>query len=508
MSDDPDFDDIPEGDPDADALAEAEAAQAKNSDAYKKGMAWLNRNYAFIEARPDSVLDLEWIGGDGQRTRTLSIKQFHNVLAPYRLEIKTKRGWETKPLSALWFASRQRRQFIDADYFGPNETVPRGHLNLYHGPATMPVKGSWLKLEWFLRNIVCGGDDPVYDYVLKLIQWKIQNPTKNPEVGLLLMGPRGVGKGTFAKFLRLIFGPDHFLQFNDSDQAQNKYNTIIQGRFVLFYDETIYGHDPKIKQKIKGQITEPMQIIEPKFVSPYPMKNIALRVFASDQVAAVPIDADDRRLVVLGLSTLKQEDHVYFRKLRAAMDGGEVAAFIHDALAADLTAFEKVRRMPVATKAKAILAQTTGNEVAAFLFRLLRRGYLPGVQLKEDRSPVQDRTWFKEAVLINRSEVYYQYIDYMIREHSARKPVSQFQFWQEIGRIITGKDEMKGVNHWSGGSQMWLRRFPSREVARAYWEKYEKRKVEWPAEAVKPESAEPTQTRGGAPPPMEKDYGF
>ena len=76
------------------------------------------------------------------------------------------------------------------------------------------------------------------------------------------------------------------------------------------------------------------------------MRNTALRLFASNEVAALPMGVSDRRLVVLAFADDHQEDHVYFAALRKAMEGGEVAAFVHDALAADLTVFEKVRRSP------------------------------------------------------------------------------------------------------------------------------------------------------------------
>ena len=476
---DPDYDDVPDGDPEARAFADEEAALAVNRDVFEKGMARLNRTYAFIKARPDAVLDLEWLDRNGGRTRTVSIKQFHFIEAPHRIEMRTARSKVSKPPSVLWFNSRKRREYIDADYYGPNETVPRGHLNLYHGFACMSEKGEWPRLREFLREIVCAGDPLVYDYVLRLIQWKIKNPTKNPEVGLLLLGEVGLGKGTFAYLFKLIFGWDHYLQFTDPAQAQNKYNTLIAGRFVIFYDETFYGHDPRIKQKIKGEITEPTITIEPKFVSPFQMRNTALRLFASNEVAALPIDANDRRLVVLAFANLHQEDHVYFAALRKAMEGGEVAAFVHDALAADLTAFEKVRRSPVATKAKAVLAQITGNEVQAFLYRTLRSDYLPGIIQSETTKQNRRDIWLAEAVYIDGYEMYNSYIVYMGREHQARKPMSQFQFWHEIRRVIPSR-EIRSVSVWvRGKSQERLRRFPSRATARAAWDKYAKRPVDW-----------------------------
>ena len=98
---DSDYDDVPDDDPEARAFADEEAALAVNRDAFEKGMARLNRTYAFIKARPDAVLDLEWIDRNGGRTRTVSIKQFHFVEAPHRVEMRTARSKVSKPLSVL-----------------------------------------------------------------------------------------------------------------------------------------------------------------------------------------------------------------------------------------------------------------------------------------------------------------------------------------------------------------------------------------------------------------------
>ena len=71
------------------AFADEEAALAVNRDAFEKGMARLNRTDALIKAQPDAVLDLEWIDRNGGRTRTVSVKQFHLIEAPHRIEMRT-----------------------------------------------------------------------------------------------------------------------------------------------------------------------------------------------------------------------------------------------------------------------------------------------------------------------------------------------------------------------------------------------------------------------------------
>jgi hypothetical protein len=234
----------------------------------------LNKSFAYIEARPDMVLQTDWNHPTGGATRMLAIKDFRTLLENDRIEVLSGNGLTLVPASKLWLASKRRNQWRDADYFGPNEPVPKRFLNLYRGLAVTPKPGSWDKLRRFLKEIVCAGSQTAYDYLVDLMRWKVQNPTKPTEIALVLLGKPGVGKGTFAYIFRLIFGGEHFIHFTDPVQAQNKFNTLLMGRFVAFYDESFYGHDPRIKQKLKGYITEPVITIEQKYATPFQTRNI------------------------------------------------------------------------------------------------------------------------------------------------------------------------------------------------------------------------------------------
>jgi hypothetical protein len=80
-------------------------------------------------------------------------------------------------------------------------------------------------------------------------------------------------------------------------------------------------------------------------------------------------------LLALAVSDIHAKDVAYFAKLMAAIEGDELAAFVHDALSADLSKFESVRREPPKTKARARLAAATARPEEEYLAELLDHGH-------------------------------------------------------------------------------------------------------------------------------------
>jgi hypothetical protein len=161
--------------------------------------------------------------------------------------------------------------------------------------------------------------------------------------------------------------------FGRPDDLASRFNASAEGKLVLFYDEAVFAHDPKIRGKWKSEITEPWHTIEPKGIDAYEVRNRALRIFASNDAAPIAVDLDDRRVFVLEVADIHANDSAYFKALREAFAGEEMAAFVDDALKADLTAFETTRRNPPKTKAKADLADKTARPEQEFLRELFER---------------------------------------------------------------------------------------------------------------------------------------
>ena len=86
-------------------------------------------------------------------------------------------------------------------------------------------------------------------------------------------------------------------------------------------------------------------MIEPKGVDSFPMPNRLKIMMASNNDWVVPATEDERRYFVLDVSDAKSGDRAYWHELHAALDGGEVAAFLDHLLKLDLSGFE-IRDVP------------------------------------------------------------------------------------------------------------------------------------------------------------------
>jgi hypothetical protein len=184
------------------------------------------------------------------------------------------------------------------------------------------------------------------------------------------------------------------------------------------------------------------------------VRNRALRVFASNDAAPIAVDLDDRRVLVLEVADIHAKDSAYFKALREAFDGDEMAAFVDDALKADLTAFETTRRNPPKTKAKADLADKTARPEQEFLRELLERGKPPGdgayhwSPLRFPRmSPEPEDPWRDGRVTVERDTAHNAYLAWLKRAKPYTRPVNLAEL-DRIFQQILGSTAYRSEPAW------------------------------------------------------------
>jgi hypothetical protein len=145
------------------------------------------------------------------------------------------------------------------------DKVVYGCLNLWQGWGVEERRGDWSLIRAHIREVVAGGNKVFGDYVEYWIAWAIQHPAEQAEVALVLIGLKGVGKGTLVivRCLQRIFGP-HAFQVTSREEVIGRFNAHLQDCVLFIADEAYWGGDKRCVGRLQGMITEETLPIERK----------------------------------------------------------------------------------------------------------------------------------------------------------------------------------------------------------------------------------------------------
>lgn len=235
-----------------------------------------------------------------------------------------------------------RRQFKSV-VFLPGLEADEGVLNLYRGPSVNPASGECGKFLDFVQNIICDGDEEVYEWILNSIAHLYQKPWETPEVCVILRGRQGVGKNFFVEAIGEIVS-DYFITISNPKHLVGSFNRHLMDKLIVFADEALYGDERKYAGTLKNLVTQSHMAVEPKGVDVFMAKKYFRLFMASNEDFVVPADLDDRRMLVIDVSDARAKDHEYFAGLREEWDGGGREAFYDLMLNRDISAFNHRNR--------------------------------------------------------------------------------------------------------------------------------------------------------------------
>jgi hypothetical protein len=462
---------------DIDLSDETQEQPGLDASTWAKRLEAMNARFAYVEDRLGGVLDL-----NGTLMRPFRMIPFQDF---YRwFEKRPEPGKAKLTLAQRWFRDRGSGTHTTVGLY-PIGQEPPGALNLWTGLATKPKDGPWPKLKDYLLNVLCACDQGDYEYLRDLLFWKIQNPTERTEVAILLLGVAGSGKTTFAeKILADIFGRRFLVHHTSPQAAQSGRNDELENRAIAFFDECFFGHDLKSKGRVKSLITSPTIMVEPKFVGQYEAKNSLMVVFSSNETAALPIDKDDRRVFVLETSREHARDRAWFQALRDALDGSELAAFVYDARAADLSGFD--RTAVPRTAARSALAAATASPEDDFVRHTLEVGSLPNGSWQHGQTaPNLNNPWLSGRVAVPTDELHDAYLEFMGRRHKGRPTRPKEEVWGRF-RYALGDavnplaQRVRKPGSGRGGARFYCYVFEGLDYCRAAFDQHSGRAGDWP----------------------------
>jgi hypothetical protein len=304
----------------------------------------------------------------------------------------------------VWRESKNRKEFKGGVVFAP-EGAPSECLNLYRGPAIDPKKASGTcVLFWQLvLNAICAGSQDHYRYVRKWLAHMVQHPEELPGVALVLRSGQGTGKGAFTEYVGGIWGKRHAAFLNSSDRVFQRFNSILEAKIFVSCNEAVWGGNPAQAGKFKALITDEIELIERKGLETIAIRSSKRFVFSSNEDLPVPLDQDDRRVVLLNVATIYQGNHDFFTNLRIERDNGGVEALYNELLAEDLNGFN-VRKLPDQPTGWDVKIECA-NTADQWIYEMLSEAMRPSscstneVVWGEEFSEMIVKTKFKEAYL-------------------------------------------------------------------------------------------------------------
>jgi hypothetical protein len=241
----------------------------------------------------------------------------------------------TVDLAKWWLDHRNRAQYRGVKFRPNREGVVSGYLNLWRGWGVEASPGDWSLIQQHIVDVIAGGNAEFAEYVLRWIAWAIQNPDKQAEVALVLIGEKGSGKGTVARCLKPIFG-SHAMQVTDREQVIGQFNGHLEDCILFIADEAYWGGDKRCIGRLQGMITEEELPIRRMYCETYQAKNYLHILMLAEPGWVIPAGKFERRYAAFSVDDRYRGDRGYFKALNRQMAGGGIPAMVYDLLRVEL----------------------------------------------------------------------------------------------------------------------------------------------------------------------------
>ncbi len=298
------------------------------SDPANAFMAQMNLRFAVVK-NGNQVRILEEIAG-GKDFRLYSKTDFDLITTNLPYPEKTKSA------ASAWLRNPQRREY-DGVVFAPGKPSP-GNYNLWRGFTVQPVAGNCSLFWQLVEDAICAGSTILCEYVRRYFAHMVQKPWERPEVALVMRGGQGVGKNTFVDMMGSLL-PRHFCEVSCVDQLTGRFNAHMRNAILIHANEATWGGNRGESGKLKAMITDATIPIEMKGIDILHIDNYMRLVVSSNNAWPVPVEADDRRFLLLDVAPVFKQNTAFFAALHAQMDAGGREALMYDLMTENLSGF-------------------------------------------------------------------------------------------------------------------------------------------------------------------------
>lgn len=418
---------------------------------------WFNQRYATIESSGDYFV---------VRVRDNSLyatDKFIKSLA--HLKVVTEMNEISK--ARMWLESPHRRHYPDGLDFDPSKPPASQWMpgsattiyNLWKGFPVMPCEGDVTPFLSFMREIICAGDENVFDWVLGWCADMVQNPASRPGTALVLQGGQGIGKSFFAQTLGKLFG-GHFLEISSPDQVTGSFNAHLRDKVLVYSDEGCFL-DAKQASILKNMITSDKLLVHEKYRTPYQARNCVRLIISGNHDRLVSAGMDERRYCIVSVNEDRKEDHNYFSSLQEWADNGGIEALMHYFLRYEINV--NLRQAPRTTA----LAEHKFNNLTQ-----VEQWWLDCLKLGQ---ALPHTPWTAEHNADRLQESFAAFAKLQVSRSS------QTQLGAALAKLIPNIEKKRRS---CNGKSCYVYRFPQLEECRRHFEKIFQQPIDWTLETA------------------------
>ena len=233
-------------------------------------------------------------------------------------------------LFSNWEKSKFSRKYSDIEFdpFTEDRTTTAGKgvheqrlFNLFDGLLAPGKKGEercprFLKL---LFHGIANGNTEIFNAILDILAYAVQNPGKKWEMTLSIIGGQGCGKTEFCAYFGKIFGRA-FLYTDNKKATTGNFNKPLLGRLLVNYDEVTASDKAGDVARAKSLITNKVMTIELKGVDSFEAPNYMNLILTTNRDSVAHVEKDDRRHFIIRSSSQFTGDDEFWEEFAKERD--------------------------------------------------------------------------------------------------------------------------------------------------------------------------------------------
>lgn len=273
-----------------------------------------SRNIYFIKVQNEDELALEQLTYNEIKSRADQITLYEDRYGEIKLSNYILKGMDRTLFEkdAVAFKSDDPNVFslFRGFTYGNDDTVDMECVSLFLN---------------HMKEVICNGDDKLYQYLISWIAFIIQNPGERTGVCLVLLSEPGSGKTLFTDVISKLTMPYSNSNIPDINIVAGNFNSGMENNILVVLNEINVNNSKSIDKhqvcsKMKSMITDEKITINVKHKEPYKIKNVSNFIIVSNSDNPIIIEEKDRRYVVFEVSGKYIKNATYFKKLLKSLN--------------------------------------------------------------------------------------------------------------------------------------------------------------------------------------------